>query len=450
MFWAVFAHHWIHQQSEIQTWRSATVNVSHSRFVGPASESYSLTTTIYVLCQNNTLYNMSIVSRALSPWIQALWRLVRALLGRHRAGDLEGGTLVPVATKVEVKQSEVTKEPIPTFQPDISGVPALVLSSMAVGAAFSPDTPIAVKTAHFSSAPSIPIIIVTPPVTEEVAKLEDDKELAESTSQLIDAGRAPLRSITNLPRVHGKAPRETRSQEQENIRLHPNVPRLCHRRVEPSAPSLSTTTRKVVMVASSEWERAKASQLKEAKEWSEAVKARRRSLPLPPKSFTSSHRASLPARLPVSERLRLAVAGCASSPAPPAVIPPLWGEKNVSFVLGDDEDELTVGAISLPDIDHQFPSSTWLSSLTLMSSSSSGSISSIIEAYETDFTSPAWLGLRRFDATEGSNRSGADIGTSVGRHTGYEGDGRSAASDDQGQGGEDDDHWSEVVSLDDN
>ncbi|KAF7367581.1 hypothetical protein MSAN_00821300 [Mycena sanguinolenta] len=299
---------------------------------------------------------MSILSRAISPFVQALWRLVRSLFGRHHAGDLEAGTLAPVEAKIEVKQSEATKERIPTFQPDISGVPALVLSSMAVGAAFAPDTPIAVKTAHFPSAPAIPIIIVTPPATDDGAKQEHDDELGQSISKPVDAGRLPLRSMTNTPRVHGKPPRKTRSEEKENIRLHPSAPRLCHRRVEPVTSSLSATarTRKVVIVASPEWERAKVSRLKEAKEWSEAVKARRRSLPNSPAPSQSAvakpalHRASLPARLPVSERLRLAVAGCASPTAPAVVIPPLWGEENVSFVLGDDEDEYAVGAISLP------------------------------------------------------------------------------------------------------
>ncbi|KAJ7221953.1 hypothetical protein B0H12DRAFT_1241133 [Mycena haematopus] len=75
---------------------------------------------------------MSTLSRVISPWLQALWRLMRALFGRHPVGDLEGGTLVPVVTKIPAKKGEIVKGPIPTFKPDLCGVLALVLSSMAV------------------------------------------------------------------------------------------------------------------------------------------------------------------------------------------------------------------------------------------------------------------------------------------------------------------------------
>ncbi|KAJ6459519.1 hypothetical protein C8R45DRAFT_942082 [Mycena sanguinolenta] len=389
---------------------------------------------------------MSIVSRAISPWIQALWRVVRALFGGYRTGDLEDGTLVPVATKVEANQTETAKGFIPTFRPDIASVPALVLSSMAVGAAFAPDTPISIKVAHFPGAPAVPIILVTPPKEEE-----ENNEFAGSPSKPVDAGRSPLRSITNVPRVHGKTQRRTHvpDKAKENIRLHPNVPRLCHHRVESATPSLVATTCQVATVASPEWERAKASQLKQAKEWSDAVKARRRSLPLPSKPTPSSHHGSLPARLSVSERLRLAVAGCASPlPAPAVVPPPLWGDDNVSFVLVDDEDKYEVDAINLPDTDHQLQSSTSLGSSTLMSSASSGSISSIIEAYETDFTASAWLGLRQFAESDEGNRSGLEAGActrDVSGHAEYEGVGRGATSEDQEVG--DDDHWSDGTHL---
>ncbi|KAJ6459551.1 hypothetical protein C8R45DRAFT_1182358 [Mycena sanguinolenta] len=376
---------------------------------------------------------MSILSRAISPWMHALWQLVRALLRRRHTGDLESGTLVPVATKIQSNVSHLVlqnhlshifrslvkqgTEPIPTFQPDITGVPAVVLTSMAVGAACAPDTPIAIKSAHFPGAPAIPIIVVTPPGTEEVARHEDENEFAESTSNPVDAGHSPLRSITNVPRVHGKTPRQTRvlDKAKENIRLHPNVPRLCHHPVESATPSLVATTRQGVTVALPEWERAKASQLKQAKEWSEAVKARRRSLPIPPKHALAapSLRASLPARLSVAERLRPAATSCRHRTT----------DDHISYVLVD-EDDYEVAAINLPDTDHQPPSSTSLGSSTLMSSASSGSISSLIEAYETDFTSSAWLSLRQFTESDGTNGSGLAAGAGtrdVGGHPGYEG-----------------------------
>ncbi|KAJ6459528.1 hypothetical protein C8R45DRAFT_1109400 [Mycena sanguinolenta] len=410
MFYASFSHSRMHQISEIQTWRLAT-RPSFDPQLALSSELPSPTLSL----NHYSLLHVHSFARVHSGIV----RLVRALFGVPSTGDLEGGTLVPVAAKIQAnKQGKVIKEPIPTFQPDIAGVPALVLTSIAIGAAFAPETPIAVKAAHFPTQRSSQLL-----------------------SKPVDAGRSPLRSITNAPRVHGKTQRHTRvpDKAKKNMRLHPNVPRLCHPRVESATPSLVATTRQVVTIASPEWERAKASQLKQAKEWSNAVKARRRALPIPPKHALAapSLRASLPARLSVSERLRRAVAGCLSPPPTPAAVAPLWGHDNVSFVLADDEDQYAVGVnLSDTDTDHQLRSSTSLGSSTLMSSASSGSVSSIIEAYETDFASSAWFGLRQFAWSDGGNRTRSGLGAGtmtrdVGRHPGYEDDERRAGSDSQ-------------------
>ncbi|KAJ6459554.1 hypothetical protein C8R45DRAFT_552639 [Mycena sanguinolenta] len=97
---------------------------------------------------------------------------------------------------------------------------------MTVGAALASGTPIAVKAATFPNAAVIPIIVVTLLGTEEVARHNGP---AGSTSNAVDAGRASLRSITNVPRVHGKTPRQTRvpDKAKENIRLHPATSE-CH------------------------------------------------------------------------------------------------------------------------------------------------------------------------------------------------------------------------------
>jgi hypothetical protein len=42
-------------------------------------------------------------------------------------------------------------------------------------------------------------------------------------------------------RVHGKAPSKARVQEKENIRDHPNTPRLSHRSVVDLVPSRPST-----------------------------------------------------------------------------------------------------------------------------------------------------------------------------------------------------------------
>ncbi|KAJ7215134.1 hypothetical protein B0H12DRAFT_1079101, partial [Mycena haematopus] len=117
------------------------------------------------------------------------------------------------------------------------------------------------------------------------------------------------------------------------------------------------------------------------------------------------------------------------------VVQPLWGDDHVSFVLDDDEEEDEGGEVNIPDTDQSLSS-------TSMSSASSGSISSIITAYESDFTSSGWLGLRQFDGADG--RDGMEAGTRT-EDVGHGGGGQ----DTQEADGDDSDHWSDVISLDD-
>ncbi|KAJ7794438.1 hypothetical protein B0H13DRAFT_2689575 [Mycena leptocephala] len=328
----------------------------------------------------------SIYSRPSFPstFLQALWRLVRMLFGGGRRVDnAESGNGVPV--KACTAPDVVAKAQVATYRPDTTGVPVFVLSSM-VGAAFAPEGPGQVKTVLFPGAPMIPTIVVTPPPADDVRnvlQLPGDQQVQPEKSDDAEAqfDRLPLRAITNGPtRVHGKTPPKRRVFEKENIG------------------------------------REKTLQLEQARAWSDAIKVRRRSLPIPPPpppaSTQLARRALAPGCLPLQERLRLAVAGCAA--LAPAVLPvaPLWGDDNVSFILDDDEEEEEdVNVVCedplpyLPNTDLSLlqsqssppPSpSTLLTSLTASSSfSSSGSISSILDAFEGDFKGLTWLGLRQ-------------------------------------------------------
>ncbi|KAK7064888.1 hypothetical protein R3P38DRAFT_3419980 [Favolaschia claudopus] len=331
---------------------------------------------------------MSVMSSLITPWIQALWRVVCLLFGRSvDAVDVESGK--PFEVNFPAKSQENALTDVPTFEPILAGVPALTLATMAVGAAIAPQVPVHVNKVYVHDPRSIPVIIITPPSDDPVT-IPDDS----CTSR-----RLPLRSIANLPRrVHGKAVRAPRAAEKENLRDHPNTPRLTHHLVTEKPTSQGSISRSAsqiidnVMVAkpgSGAWEREKAAHLDQAKAWTRQIQDRRRSLPeppLPPPASASAHisrRHSAPARLSLSERLnRLVKSGCASPPAP-AVLP-LWGDANVSFIIDGDGDDKRHGLSPSP-------------SGSTSASSSGGSISSLLDALETDLKSPLWLGLEDFE-----------------------------------------------------
>jgi hypothetical protein len=360
-----------------------------------------------------------------------------------------------------------------------------------VGAAFAPEGPGQVKTVLFPGAPMIPTIVVTPPPADDVRsvlQLPGDQQVQSEKSDDAEAqfDRLPLRAITNGPtRVHGKTPPKRRVFEKENIGAHPNAPRRPQPRIAPSPSRISRVdshssisiapvpTEPVVKAAepgSFEWKREKTLQLEQARAWSDAIKVRRRSLPIPPPpppaSTQLARRASAPGRLSLQERLRLAVAGCAA-PAP-AVLPiaPLWGDDNVSFILDDDEEEeedvnvVREDPLSyLPNTDLSLlqsqssapPSpSTSLTSLTASSSfSSSGSISSILDAFEDDFKGPAWLGLRQLaDLDDNESRAVQRVELGDGAREEEHGDDTCGGIADNDEG-DYSDHWSDVVSLED-
>jgi hypothetical protein len=295
----------------------------------------------------------------------------------------------------------------------------------------------------------IPVIVITPPPADDVPsvlQLPGDKQMQPEKSDDGESefDRAPLRAITNgRKRVHGKTPPKRRVFEKENIGAHPNAPRRPQPRIAPSPPRISRVdshpsiapvpAEPVVKTAepgSSEWKREKSQQLEQARAWSDAILARRRSLPitpaLPPVSTQLARRASAPARMPLADRLRLAVAGCATPAPAPTVIPvaPLWGDGNVSFVLGDEEEaeeeeevdvvrvpilsglpntELSIDAVQSQSSPLPSPSTSSTSLTASSSSSSSGYLSSILDAFEEEFRAPAWLGLKQFPGNGGDD-----------------------------------------------
>ncbi|KAJ6614030.1 hypothetical protein B0H10DRAFT_2436208 [Mycena sp. CBHHK59/15] len=474
-----------------------------------------------------TLVMSNAFSRTHVPYesiILRLWRRLVSLFKRGRAKDLEAAIgvadmSIPVGNKV--RQSDgggiglVKQEPVPTFKPELAGVPALALASMAVSAALTPPVPVHVKMQILPLAPPVPVIIVTLPSEVDVKQLapsethtktkEDDKHTLK---------RAPFKDMNNVPtRVHGRiAARHFKIKAKENMRNHPNAPRrpqlvslsksassstsspstspsssstspsttrqaslsLSTRVASPSPPtsspapapaSLSWNASKKLLLASHRtfsdslkdkrpgsavWQADKERALSDTRKWNEEVrlKARRRvSLPIPPPSSPPPpvaadlpRRASAPARLSIQERLRRAVAVAKKSEP---VIPPrlLWGDTQVSFVLGDGDDEEgdTPAPITVTrkDVVHSSPAPAEASqdadsSISASSSlTSTDSISSVLDALEDVFDSPTWLGLRtcgEMDAQQLALVSSADSLYS-------------AESDS--------DHWSDVVSLDD-
>ncbi|KAJ7356495.1 hypothetical protein DFH08DRAFT_932667 [Mycena albidolilacea] len=361
------------------------------------------------------------------PFLQALWRLVRALFGgARRQADPEDGNFL--AVHFPAKNATVVADPIATFKPDLDGVPALALSSMTVGAAFAPDGPISIKAAQFPGAPEIPIIMLTSPTLEDLRIIE--KEIVKT--------RLPLGSITNTAhRVHRRTPRKPRGHDKENIATHPSAPRLTHPRVVYPAlsPPLSPFTVRLptprshratnvksledVKPASAEWQQAKEAHLKQARQWTDAVKARRESLPTPSSSCESkfiARRSSAPVRLSLEQRLRN---GCAT-PSP----------------AKDAHPDTDMDTLPRPG-----------SSTSLESVSSSASMESVLacvlEEFETELESAVWMGLRRFGGGSDEKALRRNCGVYGRKEEREQGD----TFDDEESSG--DDHWSDVVSLED-
>ncbi|KAJ7015840.1 hypothetical protein C8F04DRAFT_1246802, partial [Mycena alexandri] len=171
------------------------------------------------------------LSRALSPFLNTLWRLVRLLFGGSSGPvvDAESGNLAPVVT---LKDEVVKHDPIPTFVPELNSIPALILSSMVVGAAVSPKITIRVPTIAVPGGPPVPRIVLTPPEDEKqelasAARTSIAEPVGEQPQHKSQGGRAPLGSIGNIaPRVHGKTPSKTRVKEQKENLRHPNAPRV--------------------------------------------------------------------------------------------------------------------------------------------------------------------------------------------------------------------------------
>ncbi|KAJ6511921.1 hypothetical protein C8R47DRAFT_1064616 [Mycena vitilis] len=282
-----------------------------------------------------------------------------------------------------------------------------------------------------------------------------------------EPSRRPLQQtgVTPTKRVHGRTPPRKRPQaEKENVAEHPNAPRRPQvqaarrslygvqdtsgnspaARASVSTPTPSVLTTPVdfkpveaanprTQPGTSAWERAKLTQLEEARAWSVHVKARhhRRSLPaVPAASWVPAplvRRASLSScvplsdaspppqvRLPLAERLKRAVVVC-TAPAPepvPAPVARLWSDDKGMFAPGfkDEEEEKKDERPTSNVVKVQDTADTFLASLSssdsLSSLSSSGSFTGILDQFEDNLIhSPAWLGRRRFPEVEGLSGS---------------------------------------------
>ncbi|KAJ7616751.1 hypothetical protein B0H17DRAFT_1152583 [Mycena rosella] len=380
----------------------------------------------------------------------------------------------------------------------MAGVPALAIASMALSAAVAPVAPMHVV----ATTLVIPRTIITPRRTIATTVCAVRKD-TDTRAMLV-----PLKQVTNLSkRVHGQALLNRKApMHKENLRAHPNAPRRPQLAAAspPPLPPLAPITRKLTVInvpvappvqpvdkpvpavdakvagpCSSEWEHEKAHQLEEARIFSEKVKdRRRRSLPTPPpppppaSSPTTSltRHVSAPARLSLQERLERACTAAAPAalavpvallwgdvhvrfviedddenedetkialrtredPIAPAVpVAPLWSNEHVLFVIGDaDEDEAEIEAseIMLRTREEQAAPEildTSLPSLSVSSSTSAGSLMSVLDALEAGLDSPLWLGLSSLAELQ-ALRGGVDDGD-----------------------GDDADHWSDVVSLED-
>ncbi|KAJ7167526.1 hypothetical protein C8R46DRAFT_1034210 [Mycena filopes] len=299
-----------------------------------------------------------------SPLLDALWRLARFLFGRsERVVDAEGGTLDPF---VIVKDKPEPIDPVETFQPKLEGVPALILSTMALGGLIAPTVSGPLPTVAVAGGPPVPRIIVTPPV----------EEMAVALVPVQTHDRIPLAPMSNnVKRVHGRRSKARASVkvEKENVQTHPQAPRptVSPPPAAPVASKVSQADVKVIMDSgkpsedlkpgSSAWQADKAQRLAEAREFSDKLKARhRRSLPTPAPSPSAVLKplvrsASAPARISLEERLRRAVVNAntvlpATGPVKPTrplvPAPPLWGDGHVLYILDDGEEEEEEGGAS--------------------------------------------------------------------------------------------------------
>ncbi|KAJ7431520.1 hypothetical protein B0H11DRAFT_850666 [Mycena galericulata] len=403
------------------------------------------------------------LSMMLSAPIQALWRLVRCLFGRKTETiDVESGAGLVAANAAS--SEALAKDSVTTCRPALTAVSAFVLASR-TAAALLPEVPIGAKAIYVPCSFGLPIIVVTAPDSEDVPF---SCVGADAGAKLQQPSRPPLRPIINgAKRIHGQTPPRKRRADsaRENLGDHPHAPcrpksaisrtpqRPAPVAYVPAAAKASVQNVKIAVAtpASSEWELEKAAQLAQAREWSARVQARRRSLPTPPPSSSSfpgsvtspspvsvSRRVSAPARLPLNERLQRAVSrGAPVSPSPITPAVPLWGDANVSFTLGDDGDDEEASATGAQHtgLTHEAPAPTGpqhipaLSPSSSLTSSSAGSLGSILSAFEEHLKSSLWLDLPSLEDLE---------------------EGRGARSEKEvGQVVDDDDHWSDVVSLED-
>ncbi|KAJ7139330.1 hypothetical protein C8R44DRAFT_867482 [Mycena epipterygia] len=423
------------------------------------------------------------LSTMLSAGIQALLRLVQLLFGRHVVKDVEaGGRTSTEVTTVHLEDEKAMKEPVSTYKPKLEGLPALTLASMSVSAALIPNAPILFKSPTIVVTPPPNDLTSLLEVHLKDTKVVGRRPLqAVTNSPRRVHGQTPPRKChdnankENL-RDHPNAPRRPkfpslasspRPKDEDKIALGPLLPRVqpvspveTLKAAEPGSSeweqektrhfkearawsiALEDRRRRSLLTpppslkaaepGSSEWEEEKAMCLKEARAWSDTVKDRRRhSFPTPPPPSPSPvpsaqlvRRVSAPARIPLQERLRRAV----SDAVPVVKVAPLWGDENVSFVVDDNDDDNNAEeqgvcivpaseARTIPEGAHDTPAVSPSPSLT---SSSMSSISSLLDAFDADLTSPAWLGLQSLANLE---------------------EGRLARAQE--------DQWSEVLSLED-
>ncbi|KAJ7433464.1 hypothetical protein B0H11DRAFT_2121900 [Mycena galericulata] len=357
------------------------------------------------------------LSVMLSAPIQALWRLVRYLFGRknRKPSDVESGAGLVASNGALSK--------LGTYLSNTHFVQSFVTTSFVLA-----STTAALPRDLVPCSPCLPIIVVSAPEGED---FPFSCVGADAGVKLQQPSRPSLRPIT--------PPRKRRADSaRENIRDHPHAPCLAYVPVAAKDP-IQNVKIAVATPASSEWEREKAAQLAQAREWSARVQARRRSLPTPPPSSSSfpgsvtspcpvsvSRRVSAPARLPLQERLKHAVS-----------VQPLWGDANVTYTLGDegDDEEGPTTGTQHTGLTYEAPAPTGpqhipaLSPSSSFTSSSAGSLDSILNAFEEQLKSSLWLDLPSLEDLE---------------------EGRGARSEKEvDQVVDDDDHWSDVVSLED-
>ncbi|KAJ7074999.1 hypothetical protein B0H15DRAFT_43683 [Mycena belliarum] len=144
---------------------------------------------------------------------QMFFCLVRYLFrGTRAVHDVESG--LGIAQKHASKVEDVPRAAIPTFRPEIEGVPALVLASMTVSAALVSAIP---TTGNMDVTPRsfiIPLIRVHPPVDDCPRQEQVNFPRVVVTEPGVQ--RSPLAQATNTAKgAHGKAlPRRPRSKDK--------------------------------------------------------------------------------------------------------------------------------------------------------------------------------------------------------------------------------------------